>query len=417
VTNIKAYSIDFGTSNSIMHAIFTDGKIEAIPLDNGNVIMKSLSYYLDEDTFYFGSDAASEYENNSFEGRFIRSVKKFLPNPNFRSTTIGNKHFLLESIIGFFLKEMKDRADQYYQQNCDSLMLGRPAKYDLDIELDTLAQNRMHKAAMIAGFKNIHFYPEPLAAALEFPRDIDWQHLFVVDLGAGTSDFTWVEKQATEKYEVHALNSIFIAGDVFDGDIMENALAKYFAADIEYKLPLSSNSLTMPREIKYRLRSPADICFMTKNNIKDFLFEIKNTQIESESAIYLENLEILLEDNLAFNVYQSIERSKILLSKNEAHDFHYQYPGIDIKQKLVPKEFTEWTKPSVKKIISCMQETLNMANMTSDKIDLVLLTGGSSQVPQVYEALVKEFGSDKFYRPENFLSVARGLAKRANQVL
>tara|TARA_B100001248_G_scaffold261746_1_gene254030 strand:- start:35760 stop:37016 length:1257 start_codon:yes stop_codon:yes gene_type:complete len=416
MTNTIAYAIDFGTSNSLLAAINKDGSHEILFLEENSSIMKSLSYYLNEEEYYFGSNAIEEYEANSFEGRFVRSVKKFLPNPNFESTRIGDRHYLLESLVGFFLKEMKERADKILGQKINNVILGRPAKYSLDIKEDRLAQERMHRAAMIAGFQNIDFFAEPLAAAKEFPMNRDWQNLLVMDIGAGTSDFSWVEKTDSDNLKVHALNAIPIAGDAFDGDIMQYGLAKYFAAELQYSLPMSSTKLSMPAEIKYRLRSPADICFMTKGDIQDFLRDLQTSNISEGDRKYLQNLEIVLEDNLAFNLYQHIERSKIRLSNGENHHFNYQYPGIDIDQALIESEFQSWIASNISKIRDTMMQTVNMAGKQIAELDLVLITGGSSQLPSLHQALASEIDSDKFYRPENFMSVVRGLAKHAFEV-
>jgi len=73
------------------------------------------------------------------------------------------------------------------------LVLGRPVIFSEDRERDRTAQNRLESAARLAGFKNIVFQLEPIAAALAYENSLlpgQEQIVLVGDFGAGRSDFT-----------------------------------------------------------------------------------------------------------------------------------------------------------------------------------------------------------------------------------
>ena len=84
------------------------------------------------------------------------------------------------NIIATFLGEMRRRANQHFQKDVDSVLLGRPARFSADDSEDRFAQDRLETAANRAGFKYVGFCPEPLAASYEFKATLK------ADMCAGT---------------------------------------------------------------------------------------------------------------------------------------------------------------------------------------------------------------------------------------
>jgi hypothetical chaperone protein len=74
----------------------------------------------------------------------------------------------ISEIVAVFLGEMRRRANAFTGEEVVNVVLGRPALYSLDKNEDQLAENRMRKAAELAGFKQIHFCPDPIAAGLDY---------------------------------------------------------------------------------------------------------------------------------------------------------------------------------------------------------------------------------------------------------
>jgi hypothetical chaperone protein len=148
------YAIDFGTSNSLLSFVPVNGNPRLIPLErNGDVILKSLVFTPEKDNWYFGQEAIFQYGEYAGDGRFFRSVKKFLPEAGFRGTEVFGRKLSIEKLIATFLREMKDRADKEIGKDVRRVLLGRPAKYSLIPENDKLAEDRMRGAAELAGFK------------------------------------------------------------------------------------------------------------------------------------------------------------------------------------------------------------------------------------------------------------------------
>ncbi len=76
----------------------------------------------------------------------------------------------------------------------DSVVCGRPVHFvDDDPVADAAAQKQLEGAVRAQGFKHVEFQFEPIAAALDYERQVTGERLaLIVDLGGGTSDFSVV---------------------------------------------------------------------------------------------------------------------------------------------------------------------------------------------------------------------------------
>ena len=72
--------------------------------------------------------------------------------------------------------------------------MGRPVNFvDDDSVADKEAQDTPESATRDAGFRDILFQYEPIAAALDYERQVDKEEIaLIIDLGGGTSDFSAV---------------------------------------------------------------------------------------------------------------------------------------------------------------------------------------------------------------------------------
>ena len=108
------YAIDFGTTNSLCAAANEDEVFDPIPLDPrapDPTILRSVFFFPDAKSVFYGAEALAEYAAHGMQGRFIRSVKKHLPSRAFVGTSIHDRPMNLEDLIGAFLGAMRRRAD------------------------------------------------------------------------------------------------------------------------------------------------------------------------------------------------------------------------------------------------------------------------------------------------------------------
>jgi len=412
------YGIDFGTSNSLLSFVENGAKPRLINLENDKPVLRSLIFTPDQGEYYFGSEAISQYQELGGEGRFFRSLKKFLPEPSFKGTEVFGKRMKIEDLISVFLREMKKRADLQIGANVTNVVLGRPALYSLDQVKDELAQERMKKAAQLAGFKHIEFCPEPVAAGLSAKSnfsDLKEKLILVCDFGGGTSDFTLLKMDDSSFSEknVCGLSGVFVAGDAIDGRIMRNFISSHFGKDIKYRVPMGDNDLGFPRRLLGKLCNPAHIVFLKERETWEFLKEIEQWVLDGDDEKYISQLFCLVEEDLGYPIYSSIEKSKIELGSNDKSLFEFVYSDIDINMSIEREEFELSVGKELEDILGALEKVFEQSGCDPQDIDSVHITGGTGQMPLIQKYLIERFGREKIEMSEAFQSVALGLGNYA----
>ena len=393
-----------------------------IPLDpfaRDTSIMRSVLFFPNGQSCFYGAEAVQEFVKHGMEGRLIRSVKKFLPMRSFVGTYIENRPMNLEDIIATFLREMRRRANAHFEQEVDSVLLGRPAKFSANEDDDKFAEYRLERAAREAGFKHISFCPEPVAAAYEFKANLKGSKTVLVgDFGGGTSDFTVIRisPEPFRPEDVLSIGGVALAGDSLDGAVMRKRISKYFGTGVKYQVPFGSNILTMPAHLMERICSPADISLLQKRDTMEFFRNVKNWALGPEDEANMERLFALINEHFGFELFEEIERVKRALSDKPSEKLAFKRPDIDVEEKITRKNFDEYTEEQVGKILAALDQTILDAQLKPKDIDLVCLTGGTAKVPVIREALEKRFGKEKLSQQNSFHSVVQGLIRKASEL-
>ena len=354
------YAVDFGTSNSLLSHVSKDGVITPVPLEeDGGLVLRSLFYTPEHNIWFFGKEAIKEYISADGEGRFFRSVKKFLPERNYNGTIVFNKTMNISDIVATFLGEMRRRANKFTGENVEKIVLGRPALYSLDATDDKLAQDRMQKACELAGFKEVVFCPEPVAAGLAYGHGNSGQKIILIaDFGGGTSDFTLMKLHSGNfsKDDILGLSGIFKAGDAMDGMMMKDFIAPHFGSRFEYKIPGGNNILTFPRQLLTKICSPAHITHLRERDTWEFLQHIQKFALSPEGTKQMHQLFTLVECQLGFPLFDEIEKTKVRLGKSSEAEFKYSYSEMIIQERIAKDEYEKSIHPAVEEIMSTMME-------------------------------------------------------------
>jgi hypothetical chaperone protein len=417
-----ALAIDFGTSNTLVAATDKSGVKPPIPLDptaKDPRVLKSVFYTPDQGEWHFGMDAIHEYGERCAEGRLFRSLKKFLPEESFSGTAIHGRFVSIADLVAVFLKETRDRACKYFGRDITKVMLGRPAVFGEGTSEDTLAERRLRLAATKAGFVEILFCPEPVAAAYEFRHQLtSMKTVLIADFGGGTSDFT-VLRMGPERFrdqDILALHGVSVAGDRFDGSMMRHLIAPHFGSELKYRMPHTHHDMHIPLKLLSHLSSPADIAFLSKTETMTFLKNAQQWATDASDAKRLDRLFALVEEHLGYKIYRSIEQTKISLSDDASAPFSFNHPNLDLAENIRRDDFERVSQNVVERITSALDETLNRAGLQPEEIEIVCCTGGTAKIPSLNQELVARFGQEKLRQHRHFDSVISGLADRAHQV-
>lgn len=416
------YAIDFGTSNSLLAAVAPERVYAPMPLDpsaSDPTILRSILFFSEENSWHFGAEAQTLYQNGGMRGRFMRSLKRFLPMASFEETRLGTRLVKLEELVGVFLRELRERANRHYQVDVRRALLGRPARFSDDPELDALAERRLEQAARFAGFEAIQFCAEPVAAAYDFrSRLTEPKIVLIADFGGGTSDFTVAELSPDrDEAEVLAMGGLSVAGDAFDGAIMRHKVSRYLGSEVTYRVPLGSNVLTMPRSLMESLCSPADTCLLARRDIMSFLKSVRSGSLGPDDKDHIDQLLCLVEDSLGFQVFEAIETCKRALSDLPQAQVSFSYPGLELQAWIEQSEFEQFSSPQVNAILARLDSTLSDSGIKAKDIDLVCCTGGTARVSGIRAGILERFSMDKIVRLRSLHSVIQGLGERARQLM
>ena len=123
------FGIDFGTTNSAL-SVYRNGGVEMVIIDdtiNGDQVselMRSVLYFSEEKEIFTGSEAIRQYVDDGAEGRFMQSIKTFLPNRSFQNTEIFGARYGIDDLVAIILKKLKARGEAHVGCSVDSVVLG-----------------------------------------------------------------------------------------------------------------------------------------------------------------------------------------------------------------------------------------------------------------------------------------------------
>src|SRR6185437_5688395 len=417
-----AYALDFGTSNSLLAAANEDRVFPPVPIDPhaaDPVILRSVLYFPNAERCYYGEEALRRYTESGLEGRLLRSIKRHLPSRSFLGTYIDDRPMLVDDLVAAVLREMRVRADTYFGAEVDRVVLGRPARFSDDSDDDALAQRRLEQAARKAGFSEVSFLPEPVAAAREFGVGVGEERLVLVaDYGGGTSDFTVmrVGPRPFQPSDVLAIGGVPIAGDALDASIMRSRVARHFGADVVYKVPFGANVLTMPKPVVEMLCSPAHLSLLRRQDIAEFLRNVRGWSVGPDDREKLDQLAVLVDDALGFSLFEVIEHAKRRLSSAGEAEVVFEYPSIDVRERVTRAGFEAASERETGTILRCLDDTLAAAGVATGSVDLVCCTGGTAKVPRIAAEMRRRFGEGRVRDYKSFTSVVEGLAVHARSL-
>lgn len=413
------YAIDFGTSNSLLNHVSGEGQISQIMLGGDDQpILRSLLFTSEKNKWFFGEEAIEQYVEQDGEGRFFRSLKKFLPESSFTGTEVHNKKMKITELIGTFLREMREKANKVTGEDVTKVVMGRPALYSLDKTKDQLAEDRMREACHLAGFDEVHFCPEPLAAGLDYDRgNTENKNVLVADFGGGTSDFTLMKlhEGTYSQDDILGLSGIFKAGDALDGETMLKFISKHFGSQFEYKVPFGNNILKFPRILLKKICSPAHITQLRERETWAFLQEIQKLSIDEKSKQQLDQLFTLVECQLGFPIFDEIEKLKVNIctSTDDSQVFDFDYLGVKVNEEIESEKYFEALSPVVENILESLNEVFKQSGLTPGDVDQVCLTGGTAQFTLIKRKLEDMFGKEKLIEHNIYQSVVGGLSEYA----
>ncbi len=422
--------IDFGTSNSSVallpkdaSSMFSAVKATVLPLGkNGSSTIPSFLFFPESGgEYYIGDEAIEHYLSSNAHGRFMQSIKTLLPDSTFTGTNVsGWGHYGAADLVFCILSELKHLIQTIIDGDITAVVLGRPAIFSDDDEEEKLAEQRLLRAAKRAGFEHVRLQREPIAAALSYKRSLKKPELvFVGDFGGGTSDFTVMRlspgrvDDIGHSDDILAVNGVSVAGDAFSSAIMRHQILRHFGFNAQYSQYRSSSDdqwLPVPTSIHHAICEWHRIPFLQNNRNRHLIQEMIRYSNDKQGFM---RLQAVIEENLGYSLFQSIQEAKCDLSSKDTSRVRFNHSIINIDEEITRESFEEAIEDHIEKLGLCIDRTLATADIAAESVDAVFLTGGTSQTPRIHRLMVEKFGEGRLRSGDAFTSVAEGLALSA----
>jgi molecular chaperone DnaK len=350
----KIIGIDLGTTNSCV-AVMEGNEPVVIANEEGKRTTPSIVAFLDNGERKIGDSAKRQAVTNP--KRTVASIKRFMggrfsENKSEMSkvpytTTKGDndtvrvdidgRMYSPQEISAMVLQKMKKTAEDYLGQEVTEAVITVPAYFN-----DSQRQ-ATKEAGEIAGLKVQRIVNEPTAAALAYGLDKQSKDsiIAVFDLGGGTFDISILEL-GDGIFEVKSTNGdTHLGGDDFDEVIVDWIVSEFKKQE---NVDLSKDPMSLQR------------------------------------------------------VKEAAEKAKIELSSSVETEINLPYiTAIDgvpkhLVMKLTRSQFEKLSDKLVKRCLKPCEKALKDAKLTKDKIDEVILVGGSTRIPAVQKAVEDFFG-------------------------
>jgi len=415
--------VDFGTTNSAVATVNGSGppQLAAFPSTHGpRSTFPSVLYFEPKSASVAGAAAIERYLASETKGRFIQSLKAYLADRTFEGTGIGSQHYTLEKLIALIGRHMGDQLGLHAWPAPRRIVLGRPVHFSNppDVDLDAFAAERLLTAIHLAGFEEIVFEYEPVAAAYAYEARLDRdERILIGDFGGGTSDFTiiavgpGVRRRGRRASDILGTDGVAIAGDAFDKRIIRNLVAPRLGMGGEYLSP-PDKFLPIPSWPYERLERWHYLSFLKSPQTIEMLERVARTASTPER---LEAFLLLIKHELGYQLHEAVQRTKFALSAGAEAEFLFASGPVAIRKKVTRVDFERWIADELTAMSECVDRLMRASGLAFGEIDRVFLTGGSSFVPAVRRIFVERFGEEKVTGGEELTSVATGLALRARE--
>jgi len=435
--------IDFGTSNSGV-AIFQGDKVHVLPIDGKNIVpevVKSILYITRDYKHFIGQEAVELYYKHNINrqrrfvqkwsgeidyrgsdmhyvrdiyvyvdelqpGRLLQFVKTALRSEKYQGTQVFERYYNLSDILSAYLRVLKQHAESLLQEEISRVTLGRPVKFSEDGELDQKAQNTLLQAAIEAGFKQVDFELEPVAAALYYELSLSRpQNVLIFDFGGGTLDLTIIRLGDPHHRTIFASGGISVAGSDFDRAIIQQRMLSHFGKGLVQHDP----------EILKLINTIPDWAALPELSTPRAKAELERAIQAGEAPVRLKALESLIFNDLAFSFYNMVEATKITLSSRGVAEASMKEKDLDIWELYTRSQFENDIREQRQQIERVLMDTVAASGLEPGQIDAIVKTGGSSSIPVFSEMLANIFGQEKVKDSDVFNSVTGGLAIKAYQ--
>ena len=366
-----------------------------------------IEHYLATDTF-----------DDAVQGRLIQSLKSYLSSRNLTGTEIFGRQYQFEELVARILRDLRLRASEELGFAVTRALSGRPVMFvGADSEADNeFAVGRLREAYRQAGFTDVTFAMEPVAAAFAYQAGMDRDELLLIgDFGGGTTDFSLLRvgpsARAKGGPQVLGTTGVGIAGDAFDARIVRRLISPALGSESEAR-SLGKLLPALPAWIYANLERWHTLSFLRTREVHAMMRAAEKNALEPEK---IGALRAVVEHDLGYRLHQAVQRLKVELSAKEEAEFALDTEALHLRTAVSRADFEGWIETELTRMEAGLEDLLRVTGTAPGQVDRVFLTGGTSLVPAVRRVFTERFGGERVQAGEAFTSVAYGLALMAER--
>jgi molecular chaperone DnaK len=334
----RAVGIDLGTTNSVV-SVLEGGEPTVIANAEGGRTTPSVVAFSKSGEVLVGEIAKRQAVNNI--DRTIASVKRHMGTD--WNVAVDDKKYTAQEISARILMKLKNDAESYLGEKVTDAVITVPAYFN-DAE-----RQATKEAGEIAGLKVLRIVNEPTAAALAYGLDKGKEDelILVFDLGGGTFDVSLLEVGKDED-NFSTIQVRSTAGDNrLGGDDWDQRVVDYLLNQLKVKgIDLSKDKIALQRLREAAEQAKKELSSSTSTNVS-----LQYLSVTPDGPVHLD-------------------------------------------EQLTRAKFQDLTKDLLERTKKPFHDVIKEAGIQLSQIDHIVLVGGSTRMPAVYD-LVKELAGGK----------------------
>lgn len=387
--------------------------------ENQALLRRAINYNRDEDievlgnSVQFGLASLHQYVDDPEEVYFVKSPKSFLGANGLKPQQVA----LFEDLVCAMMLHIKQQAQSQLSEQITQTVIGRPINFQGlgGDDANAQAQGILERAAKRAGFNDVVFQFEPVAAGLDFEATLnDEKRVLVVDIGGGTTDCSlllmgpqWRQK-ADRQASLLGHSGCRIGGNDLDIALAFKCLMPLLGMGGETEKGIALPVLPWWNAVAIN-DVPAQSDFYSAANGRMLNDLLRDARDADKVALLLK----VWRQRLSYRLVRSAEESKIALSAQP--DFNAELPFIS--DELATAISQQGLEEALNQPLARIMEQVKLALESSHETpDVIYLTGGSARSPLIKKALAAQLPGIPIAGGDDFGSVTAGLARWAQVV-
>ncbi|WP_144206984.1 molecular chaperone [Shewanella donghaensis] len=405
-------------AEAVYHRIADDlkpefGKLRAAQLSRARLVRHDLHIYPEDQVVFVGAEAIDAYLELPDEGFYVRSPKSFLGASGLRVEQVA----LFEDIVTLMMLEVMSRAKAHINEPITKAVIGRPVNFQGvgGEKSNVQAQAILETAAKRAGFEQVSFLFEPMAAAMDYEASMtSHKTVLVVDVGGGTTDCSMVKMGPNLQHKTDRSDDVLghsgqrVGGNDLDIAVAMNCFMPHLGLGSKLK-----NNLTVPRQPFWNGVAVNDISAQREFSSLATAKLIDVLVKDAEQPELIKRLKALRLHQMSYQFVRQAEQCKIGLSQQSAFDTDLSFIETGFGINVAQKAFEIAVHQPVTKLINIMNQAVEAAGVNPD---VVYVTGGTAKSPVIHQCISSQFTDAEIVVGDHFGSVTSGLVRWAGKV-